>query len=276
VAPWLHALRCPPMPLWRWRGSWGVRSRSCCADLRRGRWSNPTDGEQVVPQYLRYPAQNPTEGAPIRALGSVQGALFTQHEGGCAGWLRNSGISGAGTMGQGAETVGSYTGGAGVAGFHLSPRDQRQVRTLETSGSVRRSAAGVSVITGVIGVVQGGFHAQKEGRGGRGLGGGWRSERDVRRNERDALQGGRSCGVPPHRNTYPYQGRCGGASADGSGTARIHYFVRILGNSTTCGYRASHTRPPSVVRNTVVGPPAAVLRNANATAPPVGSSTVSC
>jgi len=54
-----------------------------------------------------------------------------------------------------------------VAGFHLSPRDQRQVRTLETSGSVRRSAAGVSVITGVIRVVQGGVHAQKEGRGGR-------------------------------------------------------------------------------------------------------------
>jgi len=32
---------------------------------------------------------------------------------------------------------------------------------------VRRSAAGVSVVTGVVGVVQGGFHAQKEGRGGR-------------------------------------------------------------------------------------------------------------
>jgi len=85
----------------------GVRSQSWCADLRRGRWSNPTDSEQVVPQYLRYPAQNPTEGAPIRALGSVQRALVTRAGGAAAGWLRNSGISGAGTMGQRAETVGS-------------------------------------------------------------------------------------------------------------------------------------------------------------------------
>jgi len=85
-----------------------VRSQSCCADLRRGRRSNPTDSAQVVPQYLRYPAQNPTEGAPIRASGSVQRALFTRAGGAAAGWLRNSGISGAGTMGQRAETVGSY------------------------------------------------------------------------------------------------------------------------------------------------------------------------
>ncbi len=41
----------------------------------------------------------------------------------------------------------------------------------EASRSVRRSAAGVSVVTGVVGVVQGGGHAQKEGRGGRTRGG---------------------------------------------------------------------------------------------------------
>ena len=43
---------------------------------------------------------------------------------------------------------------------------QCQVRTLKTSRSVRRSAAGVSVVTGVVGVVQGVGHAQKAGRGG--------------------------------------------------------------------------------------------------------------
>ena len=58
---------------------------------------------------------------------------------------------------------------------------QRQVRTLETSRSVCRSAPDVSVVAGLVGARGRRCHAQKEG-------GGWRSERDVRRNERDALQ----------------------------------------------------------------------------------------
>ncbi len=33
---------------------------------------------------------------------------FTRVEGVAAGWLKNSGISGAETVGRGAETVGSY------------------------------------------------------------------------------------------------------------------------------------------------------------------------
>jgi len=147
-----------PMPLWPWRGSWGlwarrgarlaratrvagggacprrpsgwggdwgprpghargdelhrrcggVRSHSWCADSRCERWSNPIDSERVVPQYLRHPAENPTEGAPIRAPGSVQTALVTHAGGASAGRRGNSGISGAGTMGQRAGTVGSY------------------------------------------------------------------------------------------------------------------------------------------------------------------------
>jgi len=96
-----------------------VRSQSWCADLRRGRRSNPTDSERVVPEFLRHPAQNPRVPAPpcknprvpapIRARGSVQRALFTRDEGTSAGWLKNCGMSGAGTVGQGAGTMGSYT-----------------------------------------------------------------------------------------------------------------------------------------------------------------------
>jgi len=86
----------------------GVRFQSCCADPRCGRRSHPTDSARVVPQFLRYPAKNPTAGAPIRALGRPHAALFTPHEGACAGWRRTCGISGAGPMGQRAGTVGSY------------------------------------------------------------------------------------------------------------------------------------------------------------------------
>ena len=57
----------------------------------------------------------------------------------------------------------SSSGGAGVAGFYPSARDQRQVRTLETSRSVRRSAQDVSVVAGRVGARRRRYHAQKEG-----------------------------------------------------------------------------------------------------------------
>jgi len=70
----------------------------------------------------------------------VQGALFTQHEGVCAGWRRNCGICGAGTMGQGAETVGSYTRGRTRAPATSSAAAPAVVRARDglVGGGVRR------------------------------------------------------------------------------------------------------------------------------------------
>jgi hypothetical protein len=58
-----------------------------------------------------------------------------------------------------------------VAGAYTARGRVGAASRCKASGSVRRSAAGVSVVTGVVGVVQGGVHAQKEGRGGRTRGG---------------------------------------------------------------------------------------------------------
>ena len=48
--------------------------------------------KRIVPELLRHPAKNPTEGAPIHALGSVETVLFTPNKGASAGWRRNCGI----------------------------------------------------------------------------------------------------------------------------------------------------------------------------------------
>jgi len=66
-----------------------------------------------IPEFVSDPAEHPRVPAPIRMLGPVQRALFTHDEGTSAGWLKNSGILSAGTVGQGAETMGSYRGASG-------------------------------------------------------------------------------------------------------------------------------------------------------------------
>jgi len=71
--------------------------------------ANPTISAPEIPEFVSDLAENPRVPAPIRMLGPVQRTLFTHDEGTSAGWLKNCGILGAGTVGQGAETMGSYS-----------------------------------------------------------------------------------------------------------------------------------------------------------------------
>ena len=71
--------------------------------------AHPRVCEPENPESVRHPAKNPRVRAPIRPPGSMGRGRFTQVEGVVAGSLKNCGILGAGTVGQGAKTMGSYT-----------------------------------------------------------------------------------------------------------------------------------------------------------------------
>jgi len=71
--------------------------------------AHPRVCEPENPESVRHPAKNPRVRAPIRPPGSMGRGRFTQVEGVVAGSLKNCGILGAGTVGQGAKTMGSYS-----------------------------------------------------------------------------------------------------------------------------------------------------------------------
>jgi len=81
--------------------------------------AHPRVSEPDIPEVVRHPAKNPRGRAPIRPPGSLGTGRFTQAEGTSVGWLKNCGISDAGTVGQGAKTMGSYSWGPRSGGERL-------------------------------------------------------------------------------------------------------------------------------------------------------------
>jgi len=87
--------------------------------------AHPRVFEPDIPEFVRHPAKNPRVRAPIRPPGSLGPGRFTQAEGTSVGWLTNGRISGAGTVGQGAKTMGSYSTGETDEGGAIPGGDGR-------------------------------------------------------------------------------------------------------------------------------------------------------